>query len=130
MKTHLRTIAAALLPAAALLAGAMSHEARAQAPVQSIAAADEPIATFVGQPAYDENGVLLGTIHEVIVDNAAAGAPATAVVTRADGETLALPLGPSKAVATLVTAQEFLAMAQVVTPVLIGPDFSPESRGS
>jgi hypothetical protein len=131
VKTKLRTIAAAALPVVALALGAMSSGARADASTYvRINAEDEPMSTFVGQQAYDEKGVLLGVIHEVVVDNGSANAPATAIVTREDGETLALPLGPSDAIATLVNAREMLEIAEQISPVVIGQLFSPESRGS
>jgi hypothetical protein len=132
VRTRLRTIVAAALPVAALATGAVSLDSRADASPSytKIRAADEPLSAFVGQPAYEGNGVFLGTIHEIVVDNTAAGTPATAIVTRADGETLAMPLGPSEVVASLVTSRELMARVEQVTPVMIGLDFSPESRGS
>jgi hypothetical protein len=133
VQTRLRTIAAAALPMAALATAAVSFDARADMAAQAavpVTATVEPLSTFVGQPAYDENGTLLGTIHEVVVDQAAPDAPATAIITREDGQTLALPLGPSQVVAALVNAREMLVIAEEVTPVIVGPVFSPESRGS
>ena len=61
---------------------------------------------------------------------AAADAMAMAIVTRENGETIALPLGPSDAVASLVNAREAIALAEGVTPVLIGNPFTAESPGS
>jgi hypothetical protein len=131
VKTKLRTIAAAAFPVVALATGAMSFESRAETSPSYVVidAADEPLATFVGKPAYDESGASIGFIHEVVVDPAP-GTVAVALVTRADGETLALPLGPPTTVASLVHAREAIALAKVIPPVLVGPAFAAESRGS
>lgn len=127
MKSNLRKVAAAMLPALALSTAAVSFEARADeaVPYTTISVADEPLAAFVGQPAYEENGTFIGFIHEVVVEDPAANSPVVAVVTKESGETVSMPLGHADAIAAIVAARA-IAPGEATVPEYI----TPESPGS